>query len=143
MNNDLANDWQVLMASLVVHRAGGGKVKNTSDAILFIYRNGRWDLPKGKLESNESIENCALREVEEECGVTSLSIEHELETTYHIFKRKGQLILKITHWFEMRTGHTGTLQPQAEEGITAVSFKEGTALQSALEETYETIKLLF
>src|SRR5690606_3640344 len=80
--------------------AGGGKVYNDKGEILFIYRNDKWDLPKGKIEGIETIEETALREVMEETGVAGLKIVKPLETTYHIFKRNGRYKIKITYWFE-------------------------------------------
>ncbi|MEX0274790.1 MAG: NUDIX hydrolase, partial [Flavobacteriaceae bacterium] len=74
--------------------AGGGLVRNQKGKVLFIYRNDKWDLPKGKLDKGETIEECAIREVEEETGVKDLRIEHLLKTTYHIFKRNGNYKLK-------------------------------------------------
>ena len=111
--------------------------------MLFIYRFDKWDLPKGKLEKGESIQECAIREVEEECGITNLSIDKELETTYHIFKRNEKMILKVTYWFLMRTNYSGNLTPQEEEGIDQVVFKNAHETSKALQNTYQNIKLLF
>lgn len=102
--------------------AGGGKVFNSEGKVLFIHRNDKWDLPKGKVEAQESLENGALREVEEETGVSGLSINKSLQTTYHIFKRNGRYKIKITYWFEMQTQYTGLLVPQINEGITKVKW---------------------
>ena len=78
--------------------AGGGKVYNAKGKVLFIYRNDKWDLPKGKVENNESIEAGAIREVEEETGVKGLTVTKPLQTTYHVFKRNGRYKIKITYW---------------------------------------------
>lgn len=122
--------------------AGGGKVINDDGDILFIFRNGKWDLPKGKAERKESIEETALREVEEETGVSGLSITKPLETTYHIFKRNGKHKIKITYWFEMKTSFSGGLMPQENEGITKVAWLNAKASQEALENSYANIKSL-
>jgi 8-oxo-dGTP pyrophosphatase MutT (NUDIX family) len=122
--------------------AGGGKVYNADDAILFIYRNDKWDLPKGKIEGAESIEATAIREVEEETGVTGLSITKPLETTYHIFKRNGKLKIKVTYWFEMKTNFKGNLWPQQNEGITKVEWLKDSQVTEALKNSYANIKLL-
>ena len=98
--------------------AGGGKVYNKKGEILFIFRNGKWDLPKGKAELKETINETALREVEEETGVFGLSIVKPLEITYHIFKRMGQFYIKVTYWFKMYSDYEGELIPQEKEGIT-------------------------
>lgn len=122
--------------------AGGGKVYNANNEVLFIYRNNKWDLPKGKIEKKESIKETAIREVEEETGVIGLKITNQLPTTYHIFKRNGKHKIKITHWFEMKTKFDGKLLPQEKEGITKVKWLDDKASQNALKNSYANIKLL-
>lgn len=122
--------------------AGGGKVYNENNEILFIYRNGKWDLPKGKTERKESIEHTAIREVEEETGVEDLRITKPLPTTYHIFKRNGKHKIKVTYWFKMTTNFTGKLYPQENEGITKVKWLDKKGTLKALENSYANIKLL-
>jgi ADP-ribose pyrophosphatase YjhB (NUDIX family) len=122
--------------------AGGGKVYNDKGDILFIYRNDKWDLPKGKTETKEPIEKAAIREVEEETGVTGLEITKPLETTYHIFKRNSRYKIKITYWFEMKTSYKGDMFPQVEEGITRVAWLNKEQTKEALENSYANIKLL-
>ncbi|PTT18771.1 NUDIX hydrolase, partial [Flavobacterium sp. HMWF030] len=92
---------KTLKAKIPVNKAGGGFVYNKKGEVLFIFRNGKWDLPKGGIEKGEEIEATAMREVEEETGVNQLRITKKLQKTYHIFKRNGKYKLKITHWFEM------------------------------------------
>ncbi|EGV44665.1 NUDIX domain-containing protein [Bizionia argentinensis JUB59] len=123
--------------------AGGGKVFNDKGEILFIYRNDKWDLPKGKTEKKETIETTAIREVEEETGISGLKISKPLETTYHIFKRNGKYKIKITHWFEMTTSYSGPLEPQENEGITKVAWLNAVEAEKALQNSYANIKLLF
>lgn len=122
--------------------AGGGKVFNDKGDVLFIYRNDKWDLPKGKIEGVESIEETAIREVMEETGVAGLEIIKPLETTYHIFKRNGRYKLKITYWFEMKTSFSGDLYAQEFEGITKVAWLSPTEIKEALKNSYANIKLL-
>lgn len=122
--------------------AGGGKVYNHKGEVLFIYRNDKWDLPKGKIENDENIEQTALREVEEETKVNGLKIIKPLETTYHVFKRNGRLQLKITYWFEMVSSYTGNMVPQEEEGITKVAWLNAEQVRKAMENSYANIKLL-
>ncbi len=74
--------------------ASGGLVKNNNNSILFIYRNDKWDLPKGKIRKRESIEEGALREVIEETGIKDLKIENQIDTTYHIYKGPNKDIAK-------------------------------------------------
>ena len=125
-----------------VQKAGGGLVYNLRGEVLFIFRNGKWDLPKGGIERNEIIEDTAIREVEEETGVTGLKIERKLQKTYHIFKRNGKYKLKITHWFEMRTDFEGEMIGQLEEGIEKVVWLNKEEIPEVLENSYENIRLL-
>ncbi|WP_191857983.1 NUDIX hydrolase [Hanstruepera ponticola] len=122
--------------------AGGGKVYNNKEEILFIFRNGKWDLPKGKVDGKETIEETAIREVEEETKVRDLKIVKPLETTYHIFKRNGKYKIKITHWFEMTTTYTGKLEPEENEGITEVAWLNQSEINKALKNSYANIKSL-
>ncbi|PWK17518.1 NUDIX hydrolase [Xanthomarina spongicola] len=122
--------------------AGGGKAYNEKGEILFIYRNDKWDLPKGKTEKKESIEETAIREVEEETGVKGLEITKPLETTYHIFKRNGRYRIKITYWFEMKTTYNGKTKPQENEGITKVAWLDEEKTLQALSNSYANIKVL-
>ena len=122
--------------------AGGGKVLNASQRILFIFRNGKWDLPKGKSESNETIDKTALREVEEETGVKGLSITKPLEITYHIFRRNNQHQIKKTYWFEMFSDYDGDLKPQLNEGITKVKWIGPKKLKKVKKNIYANIESL-
>jgi len=122
--------------------AGGGKVYNNKGEVLFIYRNNKWDLPKGKAESKEAINKTAIREVEEETGVKELKITKPLEMTYHIFKRNGKYRIKITYWFEMKTNYDGLLSPQENEGITKVKWLNPKQITKAMKNSYANIKLL-
>ena len=122
--------------------AAGGKVLNASQRILFIFRNGKWDLPKGKSESNETIDKTALREVEEETGVKGLSITKPLEITYHIFRRNNQHQIKKTYWFEMFSDYDGDLKPQLNEGITKVKWIGPKKLKKVKKNIYANIESL-
>lgn len=132
-----------LKAKIPVEKAGGGLVFNDKNEVLFIFRNKKWDLPKGGIEKGEEIEDTALREVEEETGVKNLKITRKLTKTYHIFKRNGRYKLKITHWFEMKTSFSGKMTGQLEEGIEKVEWVKPENIASCLTNSYENIKLLF
>ena len=123
--------------------AAGGLVYNGKKEILFIYRNDRWDLPKGHIDKDEAHEAAAIREVEEETGVQNLEIRRFIGKTYHVFKRNGKFKLKATYWYEMYTDYDGALKPQANEGIKKVTWKNFEKSQKALSNSYENIKLLF
>ena len=132
-----------LKEKIPVCKAGGGLVYNAKGEVLFIFRNGKWDLPKGGIEKGEEIEQTALREVEEETGIGRLSINRKLQKTYHVFKRNGKYKLKITHWFEMQTNFVGIPIPQENEGIEKAVWLNQEQVKEALKNSYENIKLLF
>lgn len=107
-----------LLAQFNLVRAGGGLVKNKSGEYLLIFRNKKWDLPKGKLEKKETSKAGAKREVEEECGINKgLRIVKPLQETYHIYELQRKLNIKQTQWFEMTYSGSKTTKPQKEEGI--------------------------
>jgi 8-oxo-dGTP pyrophosphatase MutT (NUDIX family) len=132
-----------LKSKIPVEKAAGGLVYNPKGEILFIYRNGKWDLPKGGIEKNEGKKEAAIREVEEETGVKNLKIIDRIDKTYHIFKRNGKFRLKITYWYKMETSFTENLIPQEEEGIEKAVWVQPNQVVELLENSYENIKLLF
>ncbi|UPT65245.1 MAG: NUDIX domain-containing protein [Sphingobacteriales bacterium JAD_PAG50586_3] len=120
--------------------AAGGIVQNLQGEYLFIKRLGFWDLPKGKLDKGEAIRDAAVREVEEECGITGLTITAEAGKTYHTYTHKEKEVLKVTHWFYMQTDFTGNLIPQAEEDITEARwFTKAEVYSVVLQNTYASI----
>lgn len=127
-------------SSFKVIEAAGGLVKNGKGEYLFIFRNGKWDLPKGKIEKGEAVPVAAIREVEEECGIHNLKIRKELESTYHTYYLEKKEVLKRTHWFEMTSDDNSALVPQIEEGITLVKWLPKKDLSQVYENTYESIK---
>lgn len=134
---------QFLFKKLKVVEAGGGMVFNSNKEILFIRRNSKWDLPKGKKEKGETYEEAAIRETEEETGVKNLQIKRFIMKTYHVFKRNDKFRLKVTYWYEMYTDYDGPLVPEHSEGIKKVRWKNFAKSQKALTDSYENIKLLF
>jgi ADP-ribose pyrophosphatase YjhB (NUDIX family) len=140
---NLAASWSDFQHHFKIVEAAGGLVINNEQEVLFIFRGNRWDLPKGRIEKNESIETTAVREVEEECGIDHLQLDRFLLTTYHVFFQNNQDRLKITHWFLMHTHYEGALTPQIEEGITIAEFKNTQETQEALSNTYANIHLVF
>ncbi|MBS1616729.1 MAG: NUDIX domain-containing protein [Bacteroidetes bacterium] len=97
--------------------AAGGVVENERGDVLMIYRRGRWDLPKGKRDEGESIEACALREVQEETGLLQLSLGEKIGVTHHIYAQGLVRLVKTTYWFRMNGQFAETPIPQAEENI--------------------------
>lgn len=127
----------------VIYAAGGVVVRDGQ--LLFIYRNDKWDLPKGKIDGNESPETAAIREVSEECGITGHSIIKSLPSTFHIYQSpynesKGRWILKETFWFEMIYTGDENGMPQTEENISEVRWLKKNDLNIVLSNTYENLK---
>lgn len=120
--------------------AAGGVVFNPRNQVLFIYRSGLWDLPKGKIDKNEQVEDCALREVEEETGVNDLRITESLKYSYHIYLHKKKWYLKKTFWFFMETSFDGVLKPQLEEEITEAKWMSVSECRAALKQTYRSLR---
>jgi 8-oxo-dGTP pyrophosphatase MutT (NUDIX family) len=125
-----------------VIEAAGGLVEHTDGRYLFIYRNDKWDLPKGKIEKNEVIIDAAIREVIEETGVGDLMATKPLNTTYHVFNAKGKFKLKKTYWFLMKSNYDGPLVPQEEENIQAAVWRSKTDFPLLMKNAYENIKIL-
>jgi 8-oxo-dGTP pyrophosphatase MutT (NUDIX family) len=119
--------------------AAGGVVFNDKNEVLLIKRMGKWDLPKGKIDGNESDEEAGIREVEEECGIKGLSIVNKLPSTYHCYKQHNHRFLKITYWFTMKTSDNRTLVPQKEEHITEAKWMDWKTLDIDKLDTYVSI----
>jgi len=128
-----------------IHAAGGVVIRNNE--ILFIFRNEKWDLPKGKVDKGESVENAAIREVQEECGIRNVKIVKPLLPTFHIYpspysKQKNDWIFKKTWWFEMKYQEAFDGKPQREENITKVNWFGTKDFDQVLKNTHENLKQL-
>lgn len=125
-------------------QAGGGLVINEKNEILFIYRRQKWDLPKGKLDTGENIEECAIREVMEETGIKNLTIGNLLVITTHTYEEKGVSVQKETHWFLMNatTLDNPILSPQLEEDIEKIEWVPFDKIEEYLANSYNTIRLV-
>ncbi|AMR32958.1 NUDIX hydrolase [Mucilaginibacter sp. PAMC 26640] len=119
--------------------AAGGLVRNEDGNHLFIYRNEKWDLPKGKIEKGEKTKVAAVREVEEECGIKVYKLEDKICKTYHMYVWKGNTVLKKTHWYAMKHKGKAKLVPQLEEGITAVRFFDREQIAAIIANTFPSI----
>lgn len=121
-------------------QAGGGLVYNSEGQILMIFRRGKWDLPKGKLDEGETIQECSLREVSEETGIGALTLGHKICETWHIYNEKSKNLVKHTTWFKMTSTDTNELVPQAEEDISEVLWVSRHDLAPYVTNTYHAIK---
>lgn len=119
--------------------AGGGVVFNDLHELLLMYRRGFWDLPKGKLENDETIEACAVREVKEETGLTNMILQEKIITTYHTYQEKGKYILKETHWFKMLVNGKPNVKPQIEEQIEIVKWVSQNDVKKYITQMYSSI----
>ncbi|MBQ7222549.1 MAG: NUDIX domain-containing protein [Bacteroidales bacterium] len=118
-------------------------VRNSAGNVLMILHRNIWDLPKGMLEQNETVRECAVREVREETGVRNLTAGKEICVTHHTYLSGGVPILKHTHWFEMVCNDEEAvteLVPQVEEEITKAAWLSGDSLKKAMENTYASIR---
>jgi 8-oxo-dGTP pyrophosphatase MutT (NUDIX family) len=131
----LKADFNSLFTKL---KAGGGVVKNEFNEILFIFRKNTWDLPKGKKDKGEKLRACAIREVMEETGTVDLKIDRMLVVTRHLYKQKGQRILKYTKWYLMNT-HKQKLIPQLAEDITKAKWMTSETFFSEPRKVYKNI----
>ena len=131
--------YRDFLSMFVKIKAAGGLVINSSGQFLFIYRFGKWDLPKGKIEPLEKKDEAALRETEEETAIENLTIIRPLIRTRHLYEEKGQDIIKHTWWYLMKTTDTKTPAPQKEEGITRARWIDREQLKDVMMNTYPSI----
>lgn len=130
----------IFMARFTNIEAAGGIVQNEKKELLFIFRRGKWDLPKGKLEKNESPEICAAREIEEETGVKALLLKHKIGETYHIYEENKMHILKTSHWFYFVSRGKQNIAAQTEEDISEVRWINTRNIKEPMANTYQNIK---
>lgn len=120
--------------------AAGGLVNSPGGQVMMIYRLGKWDLPKGKLDKNETSEKAAIREVEEECGISGLTVIDELPETVHVYPHKdGNWIMKKTRWYLMHAESWENPVPQKEEQIMKAVWCDKSELTSIKNEAYRSI----
>lgn len=135
-------DWQLFISYCTLIEASGGLVKNEKNEYLIIFRKGKYDLPKGKLEYDETPEQGGIREVEEECGISQLEIIKPLEKTFHTYIHKKNRVLKKTNWYLMKT-ISQKLIPQTEEDIEKVEWMTVAQIENkVLKNTYGSIEEL-
>lgn len=137
-NFDLViNDFKSIF---VPEQASGGVILNEKKEVLFIYRRGKWDLPKGKMEMSEHPLDTAVREIEEEVGLKNLDVLGQISDSWHTYKtKKGRRVLKKTRWFAFAENHKGPIQLQAEEDIVAYQWIDPVVFLKSGLPTYQSI----
>jgi 8-oxo-dGTP pyrophosphatase MutT (NUDIX family) len=137
---DLSSRDQWLNENFVNIHAAGGLVFNNTEQMLFIFRRGKWDLPKGKMEPGESPQETAVREIEEETGATGLSLIKPITQTFHLYEEKNEVVLKTSHWFLIHCQQSENLKPQLEEDITEIQWFAANELHIPLSNTFANIQ---
>jgi ADP-ribose pyrophosphatase YjhB (NUDIX family) len=136
---DVNTSFEEIKKQFKYIEAAGGLIRQNQN-YLFIYRLGKWDLPKGKLDEGETPAQAAIRECEEECGITQLEIIEQLPSTYHIYYYKNRYALKQTYWYLMKSSHNATLVPQTSENIEKVEWLDESAVKNTVvKNTYPSV----
>ena len=120
-------------------QAAGGLVLNEKKQMLMIFRRGKWDLPKGKLDDGETLEECAVREVEEETGLCNIKLVSPHLITYHTYHEGTKFILKESHWYNMRVSGEQKLIPQTEEDIHEIKWVTAKDAQKLFPECFPSV----
>ena len=136
---DLEKLKKALFKKFTLVQAAGGLVSNETKEILMIFRRGMWDLPKGKLDPGETLEDCAVREVEEETGLKNIKLIAPLILTYHTYHEGSKFILKESHWYKMSVKGEQQLVPQTEEDIHEIRWFKDAELKPLMKKTYPAI----
>ena len=139
-SNSVGDLWNNFKSVFEIVESAGGLVMNSKNEFLFIYKNLKWDLPKGKKKKKEKIIDAAKREVSEECGIKNLKIIRELEPTMHIYKEDKKLFLKKTYWFEMLNETNEKPSPQTKEKIYVAEWIKIKDINKVLKNTYSSIE---
>ncbi len=120
--------------------AAGGMVFNPNGDLLMMIRKGMWDMPKGKLDVGETIENCAIREVTEETGLSSISIVEKLSISYHTYFYNNRLVVKPSHWYKMNFTGIEIPKPQIEEDISEIRWIKKGEARKLLDNAFPSIQ---
>jgi 8-oxo-dGTP pyrophosphatase MutT (NUDIX family) len=148
VHSDLATLKKAFWKKFNLIQAGGGLVNNGGHAWLFMFRRGKWDLPKGKLDAGETLEQCAVREVGEETGLSAVQLHSPLLITYHTYDENGKHILKETHWYRMSVSGGQAAIPvpdkriakfQADEAITEIVWADKERIAVMTKNTFPSI----
>lgn len=123
--------------------AAGGLITNPAGEILLMFRRGKWDLPKGKQDEGESLEECAVREVREETGLQQITLTDKITETFHYYPLKEKKVLKHTYWYRMQFTGTELTVPQIEEDIMDIQWIKPENLGKYLKFSYKNIEDVF
>lgn len=138
-HTDLETLKKAFVKKFTLVKAAGGLVLNEQKEILLIFRRGSWDLPKGKLDKGETLEQCAVREVEEETGATNVKLLSPLSITYHTYHEGARFILKESHWYNMSVRGEQKLTPQTEEDIQEIKWVAADNLSEYMKKSYPSV----
>lgn len=138
LTNDSKATFKRLFEGYKRIKAAGGIVKRGNE-FLFIKREGKWDIPKGKLDKKEDPAVGAVREIEEECGITSPIIDHLVCKTYHTYRYKNRPTLKHTYWYALTYEGDEELKPQLEEGIKKAKWFTADKIDKVRRNTFNSI----
>lgn len=139
-NENVGNLLQSFSDQMVLIQAGGGLVYTPQKTVLLIFRRGKWDLPKGKLDEGENLAECAVREVQEETGLKQVTLQKPLTITWHTYYQDGELVLKESHWYLMQTEMEEELTPQQDEDIDLCLWVPLQELETYMHNTHPSIR---
>ncbi|THU34818.1 NUDIX hydrolase [Niastella caeni] len=139
LHNNVEELKKAFWKKFILVKAAGGLVVNEANELLFIFRRGKWDLPKGKLDEGETLETCAVREIQEETGLQEVLLKKHLVTTWHTYDESGHHILKETHWYLLSASKAHPLTPQENEQITRLEWVAPDNLQQYISNTFPAI----
>jgi 8-oxo-dGTP pyrophosphatase MutT (NUDIX family) len=138
-HKDLEELKDALFKKFTLVKAGGGFVLNENNEVLMMFRRGKWDLPKGKMDKKETFEECAIRETEEETGLINIKLLSPLITTYHTYHEGSKYVLKETKWFTMKVSGEQKLIPQATEQISKLEWVGKNDLKKYLQNSFPSV----
>jgi len=138
-HNDLKELKDAFFKKFTLIKAGGGFVLNENKEVLMMFRRGKWDLPKGKMDKKETFEECAIRETEEETGLKEVKLISSLITTYHTYHEGSKSVLKETRWYTMEASSGQKLLPQASEQITKLEWVGKNDLKKYLQNSFPSV----
>ncbi len=139
-NPDLEKLKAAFFKNFILVEAAGGIVQNSNKDFLLIFRLEKWDLPKGKLDKDETAEACALREITEETGIQHLTLKKKIGDTYHAYDEYGKHFLKISHWYYITCPADQDPVPQTSEHITEAKWIKPKHISEPMKNTYGSIR---